>query len=183
MFRKPHALSRQLILVTALALVASGVARADDSSMNPFIGDSYKYFNGGRNLGDARPAERPMLSVAPADPAWRQAHPHGLSLQDLQAMSSSGLSAAAEQLDAAAVATAMADRSRARPGNWSEHEMQALSSSTLARWQASGGAEGRLAASAASEQTTLAQNPDTTPFAARVARLFRRDDPAPAVTP
>jgi hypothetical protein len=24
-----------------------GMARADDSSMNPFIGDSYAYFNGG----------------------------------------------------------------------------------------------------------------------------------------
>ena len=36
-------------MVVAVALVAgvSGIARADDSSMNPFTGDSYAYFNRG----------------------------------------------------------------------------------------------------------------------------------------
>src|SRR5271163_247368 len=72
MFRKPHSPTRQLILLTALALSASGIARADDSSMNPFIGDSYRYFNGGYNLGDPGQRNRLVLRAAPADPAWRQ---------------------------------------------------------------------------------------------------------------
>jgi len=177
MFRKPHAISRQLILATALALGASGVARADDSSMNPFIGDSYRYFNGGHNLGDPGQSNRPVLSVAPADPTWRQSHPHGLSERDLQAMSSSGLSAAAEQLDGAAVATALADKSpRASHPNLGEREMQALSSSTLARWQVGNGTESTTAASAASEQATLAQNPGKETLSARVARYFRPEN-------
>ncbi len=50
MFHKSHLLNKQLVVATALALGASGIALADDSSMNPFIGDSYKYFNGSRNL-------------------------------------------------------------------------------------------------------------------------------------
>lgn len=39
-------------IVVAAALVAgvSGVSRADDSSTNPFTGDSYAYFNGGNLL-------------------------------------------------------------------------------------------------------------------------------------
>ena len=45
MFRKPKSLSKQLVLATALALGASSVALADDSSMNPSIRD----FNNGQN--------------------------------------------------------------------------------------------------------------------------------------
>src|SRR6266853_597568 len=47
MSRKPYSLSKQLVVATALALGTSGVVLADDSSMSPFTGDSYKYFNGG----------------------------------------------------------------------------------------------------------------------------------------
>ena len=36
MYRKPYSLSKQLVVATALALGASSVALADDSSMNPF---------------------------------------------------------------------------------------------------------------------------------------------------
>src|SRR5580765_3218164 len=50
MYRKPYSLSKQLAVATALALGASSLALADDSSMNPFTGDSYRYFNGGHNL-------------------------------------------------------------------------------------------------------------------------------------
>jgi hypothetical protein len=51
MFRK-HKLALQLVGAAALAYGVSGAALADGSSMNPFIGDSYAYFNGGKNLGD-----------------------------------------------------------------------------------------------------------------------------------
>jgi hypothetical protein len=39
MFRKSHSLSKQLLVATALALGASSVALADDSSMNPSTRD------------------------------------------------------------------------------------------------------------------------------------------------
>jgi len=65
MFRKPYALGKRVTLA-ALALGATGVALADDSSMNPFTGDSYAYFNGGANLGYANVARAPRK---PADDA------------------------------------------------------------------------------------------------------------------
>src|SRR6266571_324337 len=91
MSRKPYSLSKQLVVATALALGASSVALADDSSMNPFTGDSYKYFNGGHTLGERGQFNRPVFSKASVDPSWRQSHPNGLTERELQAMSSSSL--------------------------------------------------------------------------------------------
>jgi hypothetical protein len=51
MFGREHLLTRQLT-VTTLALGVSGIALADDSSMNPFTGESFVYFNGGQNRGN-----------------------------------------------------------------------------------------------------------------------------------
>ena len=94
MSRKPYSLSKQLVVATALALGASSVALADDSSMSPFTGDSYKYFNGGHTLGDRGQFNRPVFSKPSVDPSWRQSHPNGLTERELQALSSSGLSSA-----------------------------------------------------------------------------------------
>ena len=91
MFRKPYSLSKQVVIATALALGASGAALADDNSMNPFSGDSYKYFNG-YNLGEPGPFKRPVFSNTPADPSWRQSHPNGLTDRELAALGSSTLS-------------------------------------------------------------------------------------------
>ena len=91
MSRKPYSMSKRLVVATALALGASSVALADDSSMNPLTGDSYKYFNGGHNLGDPGQFNRPVFSKAPVDPSWRQSHPNGLTERELQALSSSPL--------------------------------------------------------------------------------------------
>ena len=91
MSRKPYSMSKRLVVATALALGASSVALADDSSMNPLTGDSYKYFNGGHNLGDRGQFNRPVFSKAPVDPSWRQSHPNGLTERELQALSSSPL--------------------------------------------------------------------------------------------
>jgi hypothetical protein len=52
MFGRQYLLTRQLVTATALALGVSGVALADDSSMNPFTGESFAYFNGGQNRGN-----------------------------------------------------------------------------------------------------------------------------------
>src|ERR1700676_110904 len=52
MFGRQYLLTRQLMTATALALGVSGIALADDSSMNPFTGESFAYFNGGQNRGN-----------------------------------------------------------------------------------------------------------------------------------
>ncbi len=80
MSSKPHSLNKQLVMATALALGASSVALADDNSMNPFTGDSYKYFNGGHTLGERGQFNGPVFSKAPMDPSWRQSHPNGPGL-------------------------------------------------------------------------------------------------------
>jgi hypothetical protein len=59
---------RTLALAASLALGATGVAHADDSSMSMYTGDSYAYFNnqdytlGKFNVARA-PAERPSVLV------------------------------------------------------------------------------------------------------------------------
>jgi hypothetical protein len=53
MFRKQYSLGTRIVIATALAIGTSGVALADDSSMNPFTGDFYRQLNGGQNLGDS----------------------------------------------------------------------------------------------------------------------------------
>ena len=197
MFRKQYSLSRQLVVATALALGTSGVALADDSSMSRFGGDSYTYFNQAvpRNAA-ASPNWRqshpnglsdhelqalsssglaasapefnpPMFASAPADPSWRQSHPNGLTEHDLQGLSSSGLSAAAGQLNPV-VASAPADPAwRQSPQNPSERELQALSSSSLARW------------GLPNVETNVAQNPGKETFSARLARLFHPESGTP----
>jgi hypothetical protein len=165
MSSKSHSTSKQWMVAAALALGASS-ALADDSSMNPFIGDSYKYFNGG-NVGIPGQFSRPVMSIVAADPSWRQSHPNGLTEHDLQGLSSSGLSAAAGQLNPV-VASAPADPAwRQSPQNPSERELQALSSSSLARW------------GLPNVETNVAQNPGKETFSARLARLFHPESGTP----
>ena len=65
MFRKTRNLGKRLTLA-ALALGATGAALANDSSMNPFTGDSYAYFNGGANLGNVTVARAPRKPAGDA---------------------------------------------------------------------------------------------------------------------
>src|SRR5215475_7597239 len=123
MSRKQHFLTQQLVMATTLALGASGVALADDSSMSRLGGDSYAYFN-----------SQPVTGNAGAAVAWRQNHPGGLTGRELQALSSSDLSAVVAQLNPQVFAAAPADpdwRLSHRNG-LTERELQALSSSSLA---------------------------------------------------
>ena len=53
MFRKQYSLGTRIAIATALAIGTSGVALADDSSMNPFTGDFYRELHGGQSLGNA----------------------------------------------------------------------------------------------------------------------------------
>ena len=173
MCRKPHSLIRQWVVATLFALGGPSIALADDSSMNPFIGDSYRYFNGGRNVGDPAPSNWTALGTAPADPGWRRSHPDGLAERDLQGLSSSGLSAAAERLNAPILASAAADPSwrQNHPNGLPERELQALSSSTLAAWQRPIGSKSTT--SAAADLVDVAQSPSEEPAAFRVTGSLR----------
>ena len=172
MSRKPYSLSKQLVIATALALGTSGVALADDSSMSPFTGDSYKYFNGGQNLGNPGQFNRPVASNAPAAPSWRQSHPNGLTDHELQALSSSGLAASAPEFNPPMFASAPADPSwrQSHPSGLTERELQGLSSSNLAVWQAPNGSENTATASI--DRPNGAWNPSKETFAARLAKFF-----------
>lgn len=56
MMHRRHPGTARLALAVALTIGGVGVALAardsGDSSMNPFTGESYAYFHGGRNLGE-----------------------------------------------------------------------------------------------------------------------------------
>jgi hypothetical protein len=106
---------KRVLLATALAAGASGVASADDSSMSRVGGDSYGYFNG------------QPIDNSPS--AWRQANPQGLSEQVLQADSGNSVSSA-WQLDNPVFTTIASDVTfkQTHPGGLSEREFQALSS-------------------------------------------------------
>src|SRR6266481_6054705 len=71
---------KSIALTAALVAGVSGMARADDSSMNPFIGDSYAYFNG----GDLPKISNPVYDNSPS--AWRQSNPNGLSERQFQSL-------------------------------------------------------------------------------------------------
>jgi hypothetical protein len=160
MSRKPYSLGKQLVVATALALGTSGVALADDSSMSRFGGDSYAYFN------------QPVLRNTAASPTWRQSHPNGLTERELQALSSSDLSASAAQLNPPVFASAPADPSwrQSHPNGLTERELQGLSSSTLAVWQAPDGSANTATASA--NEATVAHTTSKETFPARLARFF-----------
>ena len=72
MFGRQYLLTRQLVKATALALGVSGIALADDSSMNPFTGESFAYFNGGQNRGNPNMlAQNPHPQRAVAAGIWQ----------------------------------------------------------------------------------------------------------------
>ena len=180
MSRKPYSLTKQMLIATALALGVSSVALADDSSMNPFTGDSYKYFNGGHNRGDPGHFTGPVFSNVPADPSWCQSHPNGLTERELQALSSSDLSAFASQLNRPVFASAPADPSwrQSHPNGLTERELLALSSSSVSRWRLPNGS-GYVESG---DQANVAQNPSKETFSARLARFFHPESGAQAGT-
>ena len=161
MSRKPYSLSKQVVMATALAFGASSVALADDSSMSRFGGDSYAHFN------------QPVLRNAAASPTWRQSHPNGLTELELQALSSSELSAFVSQLNPPVFASAPADPSwrQSHPNGLTERELQALSSSALAVWQLPNRSENTTTAS--TDQANVAQNPGKETLSARLAKFFQ----------
>jgi hypothetical protein len=119
---------KRMAMAAALVAGVSGLAHADDSSMNPFTGGSYAYFNGG-NLPRG---DKPVFDNAAS--TWRQAHPTGLPEQTLEALSSEGL---ASDFQHPVINKAPSTWREAHPNGLSERELQALSSEGAA-WHPQG---------------------------------------------
>ena len=102
---------KSMVVAVALAAGVSGLARADDSSMSRFGGDSYAYFNNG------------VVDKAPS--AWRQANPNGVSEQQLQALSSEAL---ANDFQRPTFDKTASEWRKENPHGLSEQQLQALSS-------------------------------------------------------
>ena len=113
----------KVVLAVALLVGVSSIASADDSSMNPITGDSYRYF-----------ASQP-IDNAPS--VWRRSHPNGLTEQEVQAVASSDLSAFAAKVDPPVFATAAADPTwrQTHPNGLTEQELLSVSSNSVSRWR------------------------------------------------
>ena len=161
MIGKFHPQLKNVALAAALAFGAAGAAHADDSSMNPFTGESYAGFNSGANLPAAT---NPSFNSAPSE--WRQANPNGLPERVFQSYSAPGEN---WHMTHPSTANAPADPSfkETHPNGLTERELQALSSDGSA-WQLRG-APGT--AVALEEQAPIAQ----VPFGQRFANLFHRN--------
>ena len=119
---------KSVALTAALVAGVSGMARADDSSMNPFIGDSYADFNGG-NLPKI---DNPVYDKSPS--AWRQSNPNGLSDRQLQSLVTF---APMVYKPASAFDDAPSVWRQSHPDGLSERELQAMSSEASG-WHPSG---------------------------------------------
>jgi hypothetical protein len=102
---------KSMVVAAALAAGVSGIARADDSSVSRFGGDSYAYFNNG------------VVDKAPS--AWRHANPNGVPEQQLEALSSEALGSDFQRPTFDKTASKWRQEN---PHGLSERQMQALSS-------------------------------------------------------
>ena len=165
MSRNQYSLSKQLAVAAALALGTSGVALADDNSMSPLTGDSYAYFNGGRNY----PYGKPVFNNAPL--SFRQTSPHGLSVGEYQALSSDGLAwPLPNQSAASAIAATDAAKSfhQTHPHGLPFGEYEALSSADPA-WRLTQAGTG---ARAATNESAAAKSATDEPSRTGIGRLF-----------
>lgn len=135
-----HRLMKKIVLAAALAVGSAGIARADDSSMNPFIGDSYAYFNGYNRPANANPG----FDNTPS--AWRQANPNGLPERVLQSYSVWGEAWNLTEPSLTNVASDAGFR-QSHPHGLTEPEFQALSSEAPA-WQGKRATNARAVAAA-----------------------------------
>jgi hypothetical protein len=127
--KSKYSMLKVTVVAAALAAGVSGVARADDSSMNPFTGDSYAYFNGG-NLGHVTQA--PVFASGPS--AWRQSNPNGLTNRAFAAL---GSEATADRFNPPVISVAAADPTwrTAHPTGLTNAEFAALGSEEIAARQ------------------------------------------------
>ena len=154
MSRKQHSIVKQLAVAAALAFGASSVALADDSSIGRFGGDSYAYLN------------NQPIDKSPS--AWRQANPQGTSGRVLQ-FYSSNTAGQVWRLDKPVFSSIASDQTfkQTHPSGFTEHELQAASSSSLAKWHLPARSGGGAAT------TNVARSPSTEPLAAGLAAFNR----------
>jgi hypothetical protein len=114
---------KSIALAAALAAGVSGMACADDSSMNPLTGDSYAYFNG----GDLSRNGNPVYDQSPS--SWRQSASNELLAErQLQAFSTFGL---VSYKPAPVFDMASSTWRPSHPNGLSEGDVQSLSSEAL----------------------------------------------------
>ena len=120
---------KSIAVTAALVAGVSGIARADDSSMDPATGDSYAYFNGG-NIGHI--TNPPVFAKGPSP--WRQSHPNGLTEAQFAALGSEEIAA---RLNPTVVSRAPADPSwrLTHPHGMTDDEFAALGSEAIAARQ------------------------------------------------
>ncbi len=123
--KRNFSMMKSIAVAAALAAGVSGIARADDSSMNPFTGDSYAYFNGG-NLGHI--TNPPAFARGPS--AWRQSNPNGLTERDFAAL---GSEETADRFNPPVISTASASPSwrLSHPNGLTNSEFAALGSEEI----------------------------------------------------
>jgi hypothetical protein len=160
MSRKHYSLGKQLVVATALALGTSGVALADDNSMNPFTGDSYAYFNGGQNY----PYGKPAFDNAPS--AFRKTNPRGLSEREYEALASDGKPWPLP--DPSVAATAIASFRQTNPHGLSFREYQALASADPVWLSPQSGPS----ALASANEGAVAKSAANAPSLTGIAKLF-----------
>jgi hypothetical protein len=110
---------KSMVVAVALAAGVSGIARADDSSMNPFTGDSYAYFNN----GDLPRGDKPVFDKSAS--TWRQTNPKGVPERQLESLSSEAL---ANDFQRPAFDKGPSTWRQTHPHGVSERELQAESS-------------------------------------------------------
>jgi hypothetical protein len=110
---------KSMVVAVALAAGVSGIARADDSSMNPFTGDSYASFNN----GDLPRGDKPVFDKSAS--TWHQTNPKGLPERQLESLSSEAL---ANDFQPPTVDKGPSAWRQTHPHGVSERELQAESS-------------------------------------------------------
>ena len=142
---------KSVAVAAALAAGVSGIARADDSSMSRFGGDSYAHFNNG--------------AVDNAPSTWRQSNPNGVSESTVQALSGFGQAWKPAPVLNMAPSTWQANHSN----GLSERELQALSSEAPA-WHQPG--QPATSALASTNDAATGTSSSREPLGTRIARFF-----------
>jgi hypothetical protein len=152
---------KSIVLTAALAASISGIAHADDSSLNPFTGDSYAAFNAGNLPEGGKPVFDQTAS------AWRQTNPDGLSERVFQAYSGTGEE---WHLNRPVFDRSASTWRESHPNGLSETQFQAMSSEAPV-WHSPN--QSSSTALASSNENGAAKSAANGPFATRIAKLFR----------
>jgi hypothetical protein len=135
---------KRAVLVAALAAGMSGIANADDNSMSRWGGDSHAYFSSNPNRVPG---------------TFHQNNPHGVSIRELQALSSDD---PVWQLDPIFASAPLNQPLRLASPRIDYREMQALSASAGSAWELTNRTQSAGA-------INVARSPNGESFAARLA--------------